>query len=227
MAGTSDGREADDEAIRTDRMWLGPVAGLAVLAALGIVFYAVTHPRTKAPAVSSYLLDVTATQIAALRFQAQGKTLTLYQTQSSGGATWTIGGGAQADQSLVQTFVGNLTTLTADRTLTKAPTAADLQSWGLAPPTSILTVERTGGAASLQLKLGVQSPVGDYYTQVGQSPTVYLVGGTVASEISANPSAWLPPPAASGSASSGTSAAASSATPAGSGTSGVAGSSTG
>jgi hypothetical protein len=218
MAGAP-GRAAggDDEEARADRMWLGPVVGLACLAALGIVYYAVTHPHRKPAAPAHYLLDVTTNQIRALEFQAHGKTLTLYQTPVKGGSgatTWTVGSpaGAAADQTYVQGFVSSLVTLEPARTLTKSPTPAQLQSWGLAPPAAILTIERTGSAAPLVLDVGAASPVGDYYAQVAGSPTVYLLDSTIASEITADPTAWLPPSATSpsGSAASATGSASSS-----------------
>jgi hypothetical protein len=178
-----------------ERVWIGPAAGLCALIVLGGVYFAVTHPRTK-PQASHDLLQVTTDQIRALEFHAQGKSLTLYQNPGQNGATtWTVGSpsGQAADQSLVESFVGQLVTLTPTRTLTTAPTSADLQSYGLAPADTILLIDRTNGLPQLELDVGAQSPVGDYYARVGGNPTVYLLDQSIASEISADPSAWLPP----------------------------------
>jgi hypothetical protein len=213
VAGVSGRAEDQDDEARQDRMWLGPVIGLACLAALAVVYYIVAHPRQKSQAAVPYLLGVTTSQIHALEFQVHGKTLTLYQNAVPGGSgatLWTIGspGGQQADQPYVQGFVSSLVTLQPTRTVTKSPTSADLQSFGLAPPGSVMTIERTGSAAPIVLDVGVPSPVGDYYAQVGGSPTVYLIGSTIGSEITANTSAWLPPPSstsASGASASGAS----------------------
>ena len=180
-----------------DRFWLGPVAGLVLLILLGTVYYAVSRPPT-APKPAATLVPVTVSEIASLTFHSQNQTLTLYQSPAqAGGASWRIGAatGEAADSSLVGSFVGGLVTLTASRTLSSSPTAADLKAYGLAPPTSSVSVARTGGRPALQLDLGTQSPVGSYYAQVAGQATVYLVDGMVPSEISADPKAWLPVPA--------------------------------
>lgn len=189
-----------------DRFWLGPVAGLVLLCLLGGLYFLLTRPKPPAK-VTPTLLSLTEGQIASLTFDAKGKTLTLYRGATAGGTIrWHIGSpaGPAADSTLVQSFVGNLVTLTATRTVTAAPSAAALQAYGLTPPIASVVVARTGGRAALRMDVGARSPVGGYYTQVDGRPTVYVVSGMTPAEISANPSAWLPipkTPAASGAAS--------------------------
>jgi len=196
---------ADDARGRAalDRMWVGPALGLAALIVIGGAYLLVT--RQKAPAAPvAFLLPVTTNQITSLQFQAQGKALTLYQNAAAGSTTiWTISSptGAQANQAMVEGFVSELVTLTPTRTLTAAPSAADLSSYGLSPPAGVLTVNRSNGSPVL-LDLGAQSTVGGYYAQVGGSQTVYLIDGTLAGEITADPSAWLPLPSSTSSSAS-------------------------
>ena len=210
--------EASDRARhRADRFWLGPVAGLVLLCLLGGLYFLLTRPKPPAK-VTPTLLSLTEGQIASLTFDAKGKTLTLYRGATAGGTThWHIGSpaGAAADSTLVQSFVGNLVTLTATRTLTTNPTAAALKAYGLTPPTASVVVARTGGRPGLRMDVGARSPVGGYYTQVDGLPTVYVVSGMTPAEISANPSAWLPiptTPASSGASSATASGAAAGAT---------------
>lgn len=191
-----------------DRFWLGPIAGLVLLALLGAAYYALNRPHT-APKPAAALLPVTVSQMASLTFHSDNKTLTLYQSANTGGGTsWHIGSptGATADDSLVGSFVGGLVTLTASRTLSTNPTGADLKAYGLAPPASSVTVARSDGQPNLELDIGAQSPVGSYYAQVAGQAAVYLVDGMVPAEISADPKAWLPVPATSSSTSASSSA---------------------
>lgn len=178
-----------------DRFWLGPVAGLVALILLGSAYFLLNRP--KAPSKpASVLVPLTVSQIAALTFTVQGQTLTLYQSSGAAGTAWHIGSpnGAAADSSLAGNFVGGLVTLTPDRTLTGTPTSAQLKSFGLAPPTASVALKGSSGQMLEQVNVGVTSPVGSYYVQIAGKPTVYLVSGLVPSEISANPTAWLPAP---------------------------------
>jgi hypothetical protein len=193
-----------------DRIWLGPVLGLGVLAALVAVYVALTRPPAH-PKPAPSLLGITADQIAALEFHSHGQALTLYANNGKDGkVTWTIGapGGTPADQNLVQGFVSDLVTLNASRKLLAAPGPSDLQQFGLQPPQASLVVHRKGGAASVELDVGLTAPTGEYYARVGGDPAVYLIAGMVPSEISADPKAWLPVPSATGSGSSSSTSAA-------------------
>ncbi len=185
------------------RLWLGPVAGVAALLVL-IIGYLVVSGQHK-PAKAASFLGVTVSDMASLTFHAQGKTLALFQVPdpATNSTTWNIGSatGTAADQSLTQSFASGLATLQPTRTLTASPTPAQLKAFGLNPPTASVTIGLTAGRAPVTVNVGVTSPVGGYYAQLGGKPAVYMLSGTVPSEISANPSAWLPP--ASGTSGSG------------------------
>ena len=202
-----------------DRFWFGPMAGLVALILLGSAYFLLSRPHAS-PKPPSVLVPLTVSGITSLTFQSQGKSLTLYQTKGSGGTSWHIGSpsGAAADSALTGSFVGSLITLTPDRTLTTTPTAAELKAYGLTPPTASVAVRGADGQVTVQLNVGVASPIGSYYVQVAGKPAVYLVSGMVPAEISANPNAWLPVPSSSG---SGTTASAVAPTSGASGTAGT------
>lgn len=194
---------------RSDRFWLGPLAGVAALLVLAGTYFALTRPRAPVKP-ANLLVPLTVNQISALTFTAQGKTLTLYQTAGTGGTAWHVGspGGPAADTSLIGSFVGSLITLTPDRILTTTPTTAQLQAYGLSPAKASVAVVGSDGKLAVQLDVGTTSPLGSYYLQLAGKPTVYVVSGSVPAEISADPHAWLPPPtSSSGTSASGTSAA--------------------
>lgn len=187
------------------RLWLGPVAGVAAIVILIVGYLMVTHHKPSTP-VS--FLGVTVSEMTSLNLDAQGKTLSLFQVadQSTNSTTWNIGSatGSAADQTLTQSFASSLATLQPTRTLTAAPTAAQLKEYGLNPPNASVTIALSGGRAPVTVNIGVASPVGGYYAQVAGKPAVYMISSTVPTEIKTTPSAWLTPPSstsASGSAS--------------------------
>lgn len=187
------------------RLWLGPLAAaVAILVLVGVYFLVTARPHT--PKAASFL-GVTVGAMGTLTFHSKGQSLTLYQVQNTGGtgSTWRIGAptGTPADQSLTTSFASSLATLQPSRTLTANATPVQLKEYGLNPPTASVTIGRTGGRAPVTLDVGIASPVGGYYAQVAGKPAVYMLSGTVPTEISASTKAWLPVPSGT-SASGGT-----------------------
>ena len=190
------------------RLWLGPLAGVAAIIVLVVVYFLVATPHVAPKAAS--VLGVTVNEMSSLTFRSKGQTLTLYQVTNKGGVgtTWTIGSttGTPADQSLTQSFASSLATLQPSRTLTKSATSAQLKAYGLNPATSSVTIGLTGGKSAVTLNVGITSPIGGYYAQIAGKPAVFMLSGNVPTEISASTAAWLPP--ASGTSSSGSGAGA-------------------
>lgn len=197
------------------RMWLAPVLGLVAIGLLA-AGYAVVVALQQKPAPPAFL-GITVTEIHSLTFSAQGKSLTLYQVAqpSAGGSTWNLDSptGTQADQSLTQSFASALVTLQPTRTLTTTPTTAQLQAYGLDPVTASVKVGLTGGKSPVTVNVGIASPIGGHYAQIAGKQTVYMITGQVPNDISADPTAWLPPPSTSSTSGSGTGSSTSGTTP--------------
>lgn len=185
---------------RSRGLWLAPVLGLVAIGVL-VAGYAVVVGSHQPPATPSFL-GITVSEINSLTFTAKGKSLTLYQVPdaSAGGTSWNLSSptGGPADQSLTQSFASALVTLQPSRTLTKAPTATQLKEYGLDPATASVEVGLTGGKSPVTLDVGIASPVGGHYAQIAGQAPVYMVSGSVPNDISADPTAWLPPPSTSG-----------------------------
>lgn len=194
---------------RSDVFWAGPTVGLAVLALLAGLYAWLGRPHPRAPAAPT-LLGTTLSQVTAVRMTTGGKTLTLFRNPKvplgPTGPQWKVGSpaGPDADQTLAGDFITSLLALHPSRVVTRRPSAAELRAYGLKPPRTSVQVLR-GSAPAVEMDVGEQSPIGDYYATVKGRPEVYLINTTVASQISANPNNWLPLPSTPSSGTTGSS----------------------
>ncbi len=129
--------------------------------------------------------------------------------QPAGPAGWQIvlrGGGGQgpqtrpADSDAVRRLLSKLSQLTADRFLSDAPQAADLENWGFNRPEREVTLtlqppppgSRIAGASSpLVLQIGVANPRDNRaYARLASESSVYVVDPDILRETAVAPRAW-------------------------------------
>ncbi len=194
--------------MRTLRVWVAPLAGLVVVAALAILL---THgPKPAAPAATSTagapvnVFSVNPTTITQIQISSGGKTLTLVSVPpkaaakatgtasaaaAPAGPTWAIGSatGKAADPAKVQNLISLLDPLQASRSFGVVSNPA---TFGVDKPSTILKVTQQDGTV-YTLDVGAVSPVGGYYATTGGG-RVYLIGSSVQQALVTDPTQWLP-----------------------------------
>jgi hypothetical protein len=194
--------------MRTLRVWMGPLAGLVVVAALVVLLKGGPKPKAQAPADSTVtVFSVDPTAVTEIDITSGGKSLTLVQkpakatgtaTAAASPTTWAIGSatGQTADSAKVGNLISLLDPLQANRSLGVVSNPAD---YGLGKPATVLKVTERSGTV-LTLEVGAQTPVGGYYATTGDGKVV-IIDNSVEQALVTDPAQWLPP--ATGSASAG------------------------
>lgn len=195
------------------RLWIGPAVGIVVLAGLVVAVRTVKPSGPPSGAGSSSSASSTASgptvvninpdDVTRVVMTVGDKSLTLVVVPSKSKSKtpplepdWRIGSptGAKADANTVTSLLFALDPLTSQRTVDIQPKDA-----GLSPPAKTLAVTQTDGATTT-IAVGSQAPIGGTYAEVQGKPTIYLIGGSLAGQITTTPSAWLTPPASSSTA---------------------------
>lgn len=117
-------------------------------------------------------------EVEGLTLQGPGGTVELAKQDG----TWRIVAptALQADNAAVRTLLSTVRNLRATDFANDNPAAADLATYGLAPPQRQLTVRTAAG--STRLDVGGESEQG-LYVRAGDRPTVFVVGKWVAGEL--------------------------------------------
>jgi hypothetical protein len=193
--------------MRSLRVWIGPLIGLVVVAALVLLLKGGPPPTNAATATASTsvnVMTVDPTTVTEIDIEAAGKSLTLVQkpagaatASASGTATaaasatpqWAIGSatGKTADPAKVQNLISLLSPLQATRSLGVVSNPTD---YGLSKPSAVLKITEQGGTV-LTLDVGAATPVGGYYATTGGGK-VYIIDSSVQQALVTDPTQWLP-----------------------------------
>ena len=177
--------------MRTLKVWVGPIAGLVVVAALVFLLKGGPKPATPAPTLSAtaFVMSVDPTTVTQINIASGGKTMTLL---AKAGATnaWTIDSatGKAADPTKVQNMLSLLDPLQASRDL---GTVTSPKDYGLATPTTILKVTLKSGTVD-SLDVGAQTPVGGYYASTASGGKVFIIDNSVEQALVTDPAQWVP-----------------------------------
>jgi hypothetical protein len=181
------------------RVWVGPLAAVVLLGGLAAVWrHLQGQPAAQSVQPAPSVLDVDGAQVRQVTITAGGRTLSLYRGQDAKGQTvWHVGAadGPTARPFAVDDLLGDLHPLSADRLVTRTPSADDLKAFGLEPPGRQLAVSLQDGR-TVTVQVGSESPVGGYYARRTGDAAVYLIPSTLPDLLKATPQDWLPQPAA-------------------------------
>ncbi|MDR1712033.1 MAG: DUF4340 domain-containing protein [Propionibacteriaceae bacterium] len=126
--------------------------------------------EAQAAAAIVYVTDISADEITAFAFAAEGQTVSFTKTDD----TWTYDADTSIDidESAVTTLLGNLDHLQATQAVTAEPDV----DYGMETPQNIISY--TTSSETVSLRVGMANPVsGDYYLQAGDN--LYLVSSSL------------------------------------------------
>lgn len=156
------------------------LAGIAVV--LGIVLWvlvAFVLPKDEAGEEKGNAIALIATDISEADSVKVENTFDTYTLVKEAIGSYYIDGKKEytVNNTAVETFLENLSALSASRKLVEEPTAEQLEGYGLSTPNGTITVVNDDD--QYVITLGTTSASGNYYCQIAGDPAVYLVDTSV------------------------------------------------
>jgi hypothetical protein len=128
------------------------------------------EPAAKPAAGQAPVFDLKADEVSRVEVVDAGRTVAV-ERNAEGGWTLVEPPGDQADANRIESAVGQVAKLNANR---KLEDATDLASYGLSSPASRLSIKMKDGSAQ-ELLIGSKTPdQGSYYVKRADSPAIFV-----------------------------------------------------